>query len=158
MEPTSEVPAAILDAAFRRARSANSSLISDTVTAEKIDAIVTNISNRALVRLLLSASLAKVHRPEVDTRKPYTEIGTKDSYSGRAYDERYVAEFIEEHGLPCNPTTAFLTPALRNINGTLTKDLNIEGRPKSLYKKVLEVLNVVYGGSILVHLHYDCAG
>lgn len=97
---------------------------------------------------MLSASLAKIHRPEVDIRKPYTEIGTKDSYSGRAYDERYVAEFIEEHGLPCNPTTAFLTPALRNINGTLTKDLNIEGRPKSLYKKVLEVLSEVHEGSV----------
>lgn len=149
MESASEAPAAILDAAFRRAGSADGSLVEDAVTAEKIDAIATNISNRALVRLLLSASLAKVHRPEVDIRKPYTEIGTKDSYSGRsAYDERYVAQFIEEHDLPCNSTTAFLTPALRNINGILTKDLNIEGKPKSLYKKALEVLNEVYEGNV----------
>lgn len=97
---------------------------------------------------MLSASLAKVHRPEVDIRKPYTEISTGDSYSGRTYDEQHVAEFVEAHGLPCNPTTAFLTPALRNINSTPTKDLNIEGRPKSLYKKALDVLSEVHVGSV----------
>lgn len=118
------------------------------MTAEKIDAIATNVSNRALVRLLLSASLAKIHRPEVDIRKPYTEISPGDSYSGRTYDERYVADFIEAHGLPCNSTTAFLTPALRNINTTLTRDLNIEGRPKSLYRETLEVMDEVYEGNL----------
>lgn len=101
-----------------------------------------------MVRLLLSASLAKIHRPEVDIRKPYTEISSGDSYSGRTYDERYVAEFIESQGLPCNSTTAFLTPALRNINTTLTRDLNIEGRPKSLYRETLEVMDEVYEGNV----------
>lgn len=37
---------------------------------------------------------------------------------------------------------------MRNINGTLTKDLNIEGRPRSLYKKALEVLSEVYEGNV----------
>ena len=120
----------------------------DAVTAEKIAAIATNISNRALVRLLLAASLAKVHRPEIDIRKPYTEIGAHDAYSGRSYDEQYIANFVERHDLPCNPTTAFLTPALRNIDTILSRDLEIVGRPRDLYKKALEVLHEVYEGKV----------
>ena len=47
------------------------------------------LSNRAGVRLLMACMLAKIHRPEVDPRKPYTEIGGRDSFSGRTYDEQY---------------------------------------------------------------------
>lgn len=100
------------------------------------------------MRLLLSASLAKLHRPDVDIRKPYTEIGTDDSYSGRGYDEGYIASFVTEYDLPCNPTTAFLTPALRNINSTLAIDLEIMGRPKNLYRQALEILDEVNRGGI----------
>lgn len=32
-------------------------------------------ANRATVRLLMACLLAKIHRPIVDPRKPYTEIG-----------------------------------------------------------------------------------
>ena len=98
--------------------------------------------------MLLAAALAKIDRPEVDIRKPYTEIGTTDSYSGRSYDEGYIAEFVNQHDLPCNPTTAFLTPALRNIDSTLSIEMDIMGRPKELYKKALEVLDEVQRGNL----------
>lgn len=100
------------------------------------------------MRLLLACLLAKVHNPGVDIRKPYTAIGSPDSFSGRTYDEKYLSPFIHEHGLPCNPTTAFLTPALRNRNVVLTPDLNLEGNPPQLYHTVLELLALVHGGRV----------
>jgi hypothetical protein len=100
------------------------------------------------IRLLLVCLLAKVHNPKVDIRKPFTEIGGTDSYSGRTYDEAYLTPFINTHQLPCNPTTAFLTPALRNRNTTLTPDLNLVGRPPKLYQFVLQLLTEVYSGRV----------
>lgn len=114
-------PRSILDEAFRRAVAADGPLVQDADIAEKIAAIATNLTNRALIRLLLAAALAKINRPEIDIRKPYTEIGTEDAYSGRYYDEQFIAEFVQQHNLPCNPTTAFLTPALQNIGSTLSR-------------------------------------
>ncbi|MFZ4829163.1 MAG: DNA methyltransferase [Phototrophicaceae bacterium] len=111
---------------------------------EKIELVSMNIQNRAGVRLILACALAKVYDPSIDIRKPYTEIGDMDSYSGRAYDERYIAPFIIQYQLPCNPTTAFLTPALRNRNTVLTPDLNLSGRPREVYQACLELLNHVY--------------
>jgi hypothetical protein len=92
--------------------------------------------------------LAKIHRPEVDVRKPYTEIGTDDAFSGRTYDEQYITAFIGQHELPCNPTTAFLTPALRNRNATLTPDLNLVGRPPQLYQTLLQLLTNVHEDNV----------
>ena len=92
--------------------------------------------------------LAKIHRPDVDIRKPYTEIGDADAFSGRTYDERYITTFINEHNLPCNSTTAFLTPALRNRNTTLTKDVNLVGKPPQLYQAVLNLLDDVHCGHV----------
>lgn len=106
------------------------------------------ISNRAGIRLLLSCLLAKVHRPKVDPRKPYTEIGSADSFSGRTYDERYLTHFINENQLPCNPTTAFLTPALRNIDRPLTTDVDIVGRPREVYTATLKLLDAVHKGDV----------
>jgi DNA adenine methylase len=80
----------------------------------------------------------------VDIRKPYTEIGDEDAFSGRTYDEAYVTAFVTRHQLPCNSTTAFLTPAFRNRNTTLTRDLNLVGRPPRLYQALLELLDDVY--------------
>jgi hypothetical protein len=48
--------------------------------------------------------------------------------------------FIVEHQLPCNLTTAFLTPALRNRNMPLTPDVNLVGRPPLVYQSVLQLL------------------
>ena len=91
----------------------------------------------------MSCLLGKLHHPHVDPRNPYTEIGGANSFSGRTYDERYLTKFINEHRLPVNPTTAFLTPTLRNIALPLTVDRDLVGRPRDLYKKTLELLEDV---------------
>lgn len=110
---------------------------------ERVDYVCRCMSNRAGVRLLMSCLLGKLHNPGVDPRKPYTEIGGNDSFSGRIYDERFLTKFINEHRLPVNPTTAFLTPTLRNIDHPLTTDRELVGRPRDLYKKTLELLEDV---------------
>lgn len=92
----------------------------------------------------MSALLAKLHNPKVDPRKPYTEIGGSDSFSGRTYDQDYLTHFINTHRLPCNPTSGYLTPAFRNINRALTPDIQIVGRPRQLYVDTIILLDVVY--------------
>lgn len=138
-------PGEILDTAFRRAhRHLRKSILKDAEIASKVDFVCRNLQNRAGARLLLACLLAKVHNSKVDVRKPYTEIGDPDCYSGRTYDESYISNFINQHDLPCNPTTAFLTPALRNRNIVLTPDVNLVGRPPQLYQAILELFNDVY--------------
>ena len=88
----------------------------------------------------MACLLGKLHNPNVDPRKPYTEIGGIDSFSGRTYDEQYLTPFINQHRLPCNQTIAFLTPTLRNVDYPLTTRQNLVGRPRDLYKKTLELL------------------
>jgi hypothetical protein len=96
----------------------------------------------------MACLLAKIDRPKVDLRRPYTEIGEADSFSGRTYDESYITRFVNEHRLPCNPTTAFLTPALRNISRPLTTDVEIVGRPRQLYTYTLQLLDDVHAGQV----------
>ena len=124
----------ILDSALRRVEgSTEIAVISDPEIVARVEIVARNLQNRAGVRLVLACALAKVDQPTVDIRKPYTEIGGADSFSGRTYDEQYLADFITDHHLPCNATTAFLTPALRNIDATLTPDVNLVGRPLIVY-------------------------
>jgi hypothetical protein len=92
--------------------------------------------------------LAKLDRPDIDLRKPYTEIGDADSFSGRHYDEAYITQFINANRLPCNSTTAFLTPVLRNIDRTLTIDIELVGRPRQLYINTLLLLDDVHAGQV----------
>jgi hypothetical protein len=113
---------------------------------ERLDYVCKYLPNRACVRLLMACMLAKIDRPEVDPRRPYTEIGGADCFSGRTYDERYLSGFIQSHRLPCNPTTAFLTPVLRNINRPLNKDSALVGRPRELYERTLQLLEEVAEG------------
>ena len=127
----------------RAAATLNASVVTDPVIRERVDYICRCMSNRAGVRLLMSCLLGKLDKPNVDPRKPYTEIGGADSFSGRTYDERYLTKFINEHRLPVNPSTAFLTPTLRNINHALTTDRELVGKPRDLYKKTLELLEDV---------------
>ncbi len=142
-------PTEILAFAIEKAVSSkDKSIIENPEIAETIDLVCRNIQNKAGARLLLACSLAKVHNPKVDIRKPYTEIGHGDSYSGRTYDEQYVNQFVNKHKLLCNPTTAFLTPALRNRNVVLTLDLNLVGRPPQLYQNVLRLFDDVFTGKI----------
>ena len=115
---------------------------------ERVEYVACNLKNRAGVRLLMACLLAKIHRPQVDVRKPYTSIERSDTFSGRTYDERYLTPFINEHHLPCNSTTAFLTPALRNRNVMLARDLNLVGKPPQLYQFVLQLLDDVSNNRI----------
>ena len=135
----------ILEAALKRALAKkNRSFIASADIAERIASVVNCPSNRAGARLLMSCMLAKVHRPDVDPRKPYTKIKSADSFSGRTYDERFIGEFITRNNLPCNSTTAFLTPTLRNMDQTLTTKVVLVGRPALMYQNALLVLEDVY--------------
>lgn len=134
-------PDEILHGIYERATaSLDASVIDDPAIRERVDYVCRCTSNRAGVRLLMSCLLGKLDKPNVDPRKPYTEIGGADSFSGRTYDERYLTKFINKHRLPVNPTTAFLTPTLRNIDHSLTTDRELVCRPRDLYKKTLELL------------------
>jgi DNA adenine methylase len=140
-------PAAILDVALRRAaKHVGKSFIKDEKIVHKVQNVAGNLKNRAGVRWLLASLLAKTHKPSVDIRKPCTEIGGEDCYSGRSYDEHYIGPFVTKHNLPCNSTTAFLTPALRNQNAVLTPDIDLVGRPKDVYQDVLDLLTAVQKG------------
>jgi len=110
---------------------------------KKIEYVCECVSNRAGVRLLMACLLAKVHKPNINPTKPYTEIGSDDCFSGRTYDEKYISRFVADKDLPCNPTTAFLTPALRNIDNPLSIDLEIIGRPRQVYTDTISLLHFV---------------
>jgi hypothetical protein len=137
-------PDEILHGIYERAvATLNTTVINNPAIRERVDYVCRCMSNRAGVRLLMSCLLGKLDKPNVDPRKPYTEIGGSDSFSGRTYDERHLTKFINEHRLPVNPTTAFLTPTLRNIAHPLTTDRELVGRPRDLYIKTLELLEDV---------------
>ncbi|MDP2168589.1 MAG: restriction endonuclease, SacI family [Thermodesulfovibrionales bacterium] len=141
---TPSAPEQILQKVYKQAlANPKKSVISDVAIRERVDFVCRCMSNRAGVRLLMSCLLGKLDNPKVDPRKPYTEIGSEDSFSGRTYDEQYLTGFINKHRLPCNPTTAFLTPTLRNIDHALTTDRELVGRPRELYKKTLQLLTDV---------------
>lgn len=142
-------PADILRTAYERVSgNLTTPIINTSDIVNDIELVCRNVVNRACVRVLLACSLAKSSNPSLDIRKPYTEIGTADSYAGRTYDQDYIQSFVMQHHLPCNPTTAWLTPALRNRNITLTPDVNLVGRPPQVYSATLRVLTAVYEGRI----------
>lgn len=118
--------------------------IDDKNILARIDFVCRCPSNRACVRLVMSCMLAKMHDPKIDPRKPYTQIDTRGSFSGRVYDESFLGPFITHNHLPCNSTTAFLTPAFRNQNSTLTTDIVMEGKPPQAYSDTLQLLDDVY--------------
>ncbi len=142
-------PSEILSQALERA-SVNISKpqLKNAKISERTEYVCRCLHNRAGVRLLMACLLAKIDKPSIDPRKPYTEIGDSDAFSGRTYDESYITHFINENRLPCNPTTAFLTPALRNIDQTLTTNVEIIGRPRQLYKYTLQLLDDVNAGRV----------
>ncbi len=142
-------PRELLDAALAKAvKLGKTPTITHKDVLGRIDYVCRCIGNRAGVRLLMSCMLAKLHRPEVDPRKPYTEIGGKDSFSGRTYDEQHLTGFISSNRLPCNSTTAFLTPALRNQDAMLTTGTILVGRPPQVYRDTLQLLDDVARGKV----------
>lgn len=139
----------LLEASLKRAQKhLGHSFIHDEKISARVVSVVNCPSNRAGVRLIMACMLAKVHRPEVDPRKPYTKIGSKDCFSGRSYDEQFIGEFITKHNLPCNSTTAFLTPTLRNMDQTLTTKVVLVGRPAVMYQDALRLLDEVRAGRV----------
>jgi len=125
--------------------------LADEKIHSRIEYVCRCLSNRAGVRLLMSCMLAKLDRPGIDPRKPYTEIGGPDSFSGRTYDEQYLTSFITANRLPCNSTTAFLTPALRNQDAMLTTATVLVGRPAQVYSDTLYILDDVANGRVSAH-------
>jgi len=119
-------------------------ILTDSVALAKVEEICHNIRNRGVIRFLMSCLVAKIDNPVFDVRKPYTKIGGGDAFSGRHYDEHPVQALITKYNLPTNPTTAYLTPAFRNRNATMTPDLNLVGRPPHLYQSALDLLDLVY--------------
>jgi len=137
----------LLEEALKRAeKNLGHSFIHDEEIAARVLSVVNCPSNRAGARLLMACMLAKVDDPKVDPRKPYTKIGSKDCFSGRTYDERFIGDFITKHHLPCNSTTAFLTPTLRNMDQTLTTKVVLVGRPAVMYQEALRLLDDVHAG------------
>ncbi len=144
-----DTPRELLDAILTKSKKlGRSAAIMDRDILSRIEYVCRCISNRAGVRLLMACMLAKIHRPEVDPRKPYTEIGGKDCFSGRTYDEQHLSGFITENRLPCNSTTAFLTPALRNQDAVLTTRTVLVGRPPQVYNDTLQLLDDVAKGRV----------
>lgn len=119
------------------------SFIDDNDIRSKIEFICRCLTNKAPIRFLMACLLGKLDNPKVDIRKPYTEISGAGTYSGRGYDEHFVEPFVIKHKLPTNSTTAFLTPAFRNIDRKLTTDLVLVGRPRQVYTNVLELLELI---------------
>lgn len=139
-------PDEILEGAYQRALNQLAApIVDDAETLERV-VIVSRRIPRASIRLLLACLLAKIHIPTVDIRKPYTEIGGGDSYSGRNYDEKFVIRLINKYDLPCNSTTAFLTPALRTKPIILTPDAHLGGRSgqQNVYNATLYLLTEVH--------------
>ncbi len=61
-------------------------IVKEKTTQSRIEYICRCLANRAGVRLLMSCMLGKIDKPEVDPRKPYTEIRDDECFSGRTYD------------------------------------------------------------------------
>jgi hypothetical protein len=140
---------AVLTNALRSAeQSLNVPFVADPVIQARIEYIARLNNNRAGARVIMACALAKLVYPEVDIRKPYTEIGTDDAFSGRTVDERFVGQFARLHRLPVNQTTAWLTPALRNISAPLAAPMNIAGAPRRMYEELILVLDDAYAGRV----------
>jgi hypothetical protein len=141
-------PTDILESFYQKALdNLSKSVIKASAIKEKVEFICRCNANKAPIRFLMSCLLAKIHNPKVDIRKPYTEIEGDDTYSGRFYDEKFVELLVHKHKLPCNPTTAYLTPAFRNLDRPLTADLAMVGRPREVYVFALEILDAVHSKS-----------
>ncbi len=143
----------ILERAYTAAQSHLSKTFVTNANLEKhVSGISLCPSNRAGARFMLAACLAKTCRPEVDIRKPfiqaYSEENKVNAYGGRNYDEEYIFTFITRHKLPCGPTTAFLTPAVRTKNIVLDLHQHLQGRPPQMYASILHVLDAVQTGAM----------
>lgn len=143
-------PDITLENSLRHARDRiDQPLVRDQVILDRITYVSRCLSNRSGARMLMSCALAKITYPHVDIRKPYTEIRTPDSFSGRVeFDEKYIWPFAAKYQLPLNSTTAFLTPGFRTINTPLAPPLVITGRPRRMYADTIQLLDDVFHNRI----------
>lgn len=143
-------PDITLENSLRHARDRiDQPLVRDQVILDRITYVSRCLSNRSGARMLMSCALAKITYPHVDIRKPYTEIRTPDSFSGRVeFDEKYIWPFAAKYQLPLNSTTAFLTPGFRTINTPLAPPLVITGRPRRMYVDTIQLLDDVFHNRI----------
>lgn len=123
------------------------SLVSTAGMTNDIE-FVCRCSNLSGVRFLMACLVAKLSNELLDIRKPYTEIGGAGVYSGRHYDEAYIAPFIFKHGLPVNPTTSFLTPAFRTNKSLIAPGVELIGRPKRLYETLVKIITAVHDKTV----------
>lgn len=143
-------PEEILLSVFNNATAApHSQAVSDQAIRRNLEYVSKCISNRAGIRLLMSCLLAKVHKPQVDPRKPYTEINTDDCFSGRTYDERYLTHFINENQLPCNVTTGESTMNL--VRPTTCADITLFKGSMSYLMHAIGAVDIFYNGAIGVY-------
>jgi len=98
----------------------------------------------------MACLVAKLSNSSYDIRKPYTEIGGRGVYSGRHYDETYIAPFAFRHNLPVNPTTSFLTPAFRTNKSVIKPGVQLIGRPRKLYDTVVDLVTIAHTGKVLL--------
>lgn len=146
--PSPNSPASILNLAYERAtESIDKPLAGDDSARSDIE-FVCRCSNQSGTRFLLACLVAKLSNPELDIRKPYTEIGGAGIYSGRHYDEAFVAPFVFRHELPVNPTTSFLTPAFRTNKRTIEPGVELIGRPRQLYASIISLITAIHDGSL----------
>lgn len=99
--------------------------------------------NKAPIRYLMSGMVAKIDRPSINLYKPISSLGGDDAYEGRSYDEDIIEPYVLKHQLPCNVTTAFLTPSFRKIERPLAKEMFKTSRPPQPYYQMMDVLAYV---------------
>lgn len=74
-------------------------LIKKTELHELVVAICRNIRIKAPIRFLLSCAVAKIDKPDIDIRKPYTEIKSDDI--GRA---KFCSKSASKRSISCIAT------------------------------------------------------
>jgi DNA adenine methylase len=143
--PSPSTSASILELAFERAsKSLDKPILTEPREIQNQVEFVCRCANQAGTRFLMACLVAKLSHPSLDIRKPYTEIGGTGIYSGRHFDETYVAPFAFKHGLPVNSTTSFLTPAFRTNKNIIMPGVQLVGRPKQLYSNVVDLITAVH--------------
>ncbi len=99
--------------------------------------------NKAPIRYLMSGMVAKIEKPSINLYKPISALGGDDAYEGRGYDERIVEPYVLKYQLPCNATTAFLTPSFRKIDRPLAREMFATSRPPEPYYWMMDVIAYV---------------
>ena len=134
----------ILESAYNKviASDDEKQFFTETSLLANLESVCKCETNKAPIRYLISALLAKIDNAEIDTRQPYPKLG-EQSFPGRYIDETFVQPFIHKYALPCNDTTAFLTPAFRTIETAITKSSFDKCRPSYVYYDMMEILDYV---------------